>query len=92
MIVVDTPAALEVLLRIPVAASVQRRMFALLQSLHALRLPDIEVAQVLGRYALTGQLAIERALADMVDLPRTRYRYDFMFPRISELRDNLTAS
>jgi predicted nucleic acid-binding protein len=55
---------------------------------------DIEVAQVLRRYALTGQIAVERcqeALADMADLPLTRYPHDFLFPRIWELRDNLTA-
>jgi predicted nucleic acid-binding protein len=94
MIVVDASAALEVLLRTPAAASVEQRLFAQGQSLHAPHLIDIEVAQVLRRYALTGQLAVERcqeALADMADLPLTRYPHDFLFPRIWELRDNLTA-
>jgi len=31
------------------------------------------------------------ALSDMADLPLTRYPQDFLFPRIWELKDNLTA-
>jgi predicted nucleic acid-binding protein len=94
MIVVDASTALEVLIRTPAAAAVEQRLFAPGQSLHAPHLIDVEVAQVLRRYAVTGQLAVERcreALADMADLPLTRYPHDFLLPRIWELRDNLTA-
>ena len=72
----------------------EKRLFAPGQSLHAPHLIDIEVAQVLRRYATTGQLPVERcreALADMADLPLTRYPHDFLLPRIWELRGNLTA-
>jgi len=94
MIVVDASAVLEVLLRAPAAASIEERLFAPGQSLHAPHLIDIEVAQVLRRYALSGQVTSERcreALSDMADLPLTRYPQDFLFPRIWELKDNLTA-
>jgi predicted nucleic acid-binding protein len=94
MIIVDASTALEVLLRTPAAAAVEQRLFAPGQSLHAPHLIDVEVAQVLRRYAVTGQLDEERcreALADMADLPLTRYPHDFLLPRIWELRDNLTA-
>jgi predicted nucleic acid-binding protein len=94
LIVVDASAAFEVLLRTPASASAEKRLFASGQSLHAPHLIDIEVAQVLRRYALTGQLTAERCrevLADMADLPLARYPHDFLFPRIWELRDNRTA-
>ena len=94
MIIVDASTALEVILRTPAAAAVEQRLFAPGQSLHAPHLIDVEVAQVLRRYAVTGQLDEERcreALADMADLPLTRYPHDFLLPRIWELRDNLTA-
>ena len=72
MIVVDASAALDVLLRTPAAVSVERRLFAPGQTLHAPHLIDIEVAQVLRRYAITGQLAAKRcreALAEALDAP-----------------------
>ena len=94
MIVVDASAALEVLLRTASASAVEQKLFARGQSLHAPHLIDIEVAQVLRRYAISGQLSAERcgeALTDMADLPLTRYAHDFLLPRIWELRDNLTS-
>jgi len=94
MIVVDASAALELLLRTPAATAVEQRLFAPGQSLHAPHLIDIEVVQVLRRYAITGQVAVERcreALADMADLPLTRYPHDLLLARIWDLRDNLTA-
>ncbi len=94
MIVVDASAALEVLLRTPAAASVERLLFAPGQTLHAPHLIDIEVAQVLRRYAIKGQLSAARcreALADLADLPLAKYPHDFLLARIWELRDNLTA-
>ena len=94
MIVVDASAALEVLLRTASASAVEQKLFARGQSLHAPHLIDIEVAQVLRRYVISGQLSVERcgeALTDMAALPLTRYARDFLIPRIWELRDNLTA-
>ena len=94
MIVVDASATLEALLRTPAAAAVEERLFATGETLHTPHLIDLEVAQVLRRYASTGQVEAERcraALDDLADLPLNRYPHDFLVPRIWELRDNLTA-
>jgi predicted nucleic acid-binding protein len=94
VIVVDTSAVLEVLLRTPAAAAVEERLFAPSETLHAPHLIDLEVAQVLRRYAAAGQIAAERgrtALADFADFPVHRYPHGVLLPRIWELRRNLTA-
>ena len=55
---------------------------------------DVEVAQVIRRYAANGEIDSERgrtALADLADLPLRRYPHDFLLPRIWDLRNNLTA-
>jgi predicted nucleic acid-binding protein len=54
---------------------------------------DLEVAQVLRRYTLSGEMSVERseqALEDLADLPLLRYPHDIFLRRIS-LRRNLTA-
>jgi predicted nucleic acid-binding protein len=94
VIVVDASAALEALLRTPAAAAVERWLFDPGETLHAPHLLDVEVAQVLRRYARLGEIDGERgraALADLADLPLHRYPHDFLLPRIWELRNNLTA-
>lgn len=94
MIVVDASALLEALLRTPAAAAVERRLFAARQTLHAPHLLDVEVAQVVRRYAAAGDLDAERgraALADLADFPVRRYPHDFLLPRVWELRNNFTA-
>jgi predicted nucleic acid-binding protein len=52
VIVVDASAILELLLRTPAAASVERRLFGGRETLHAPHLLDVEVAHVIRRYAL----------------------------------------
>jgi predicted nucleic acid-binding protein len=94
VIVVDASAVLEALLRTPAAAAVEERLFDPGQTLHAPHLLDLEVAQVLRRYAMAGQVDAGRcraALGDLADFPLNRYPHDFMLPRIWELRANLTA-
>jgi predicted nucleic acid-binding protein len=94
LIVVDASAALEALLRTPAAAKVEERLFGRGETLHAPHLLDLEAAQVLRRYASTGQVAPDRcraALDDLADFPLIRYPHDFLLPRIWELRANLTA-
>lgn len=94
MIVVDASAILEVLLGTPDADRVAGRLFTPGKTLHAPHLLDLEVAQVLRRYALAGDLEATRgveALEDLADLPLTRYPHDLLLPRIWELRRNLTA-
>ena len=94
MIVVDASAVLETLLRTPAAAAVEGRLFDSRQTLHAPHLIDVEVAQVVRRYAAAGELDAERgreALADLADFPLLRYPHDLLLQRIWELRNNLTA-
>ena len=72
----------------------EERLFASKQTLHAPHLLDIEVAQVIRRYAANGEIDAERgraALADLADFPLRRYPHDFLLPRIWDLRNNLTA-
>jgi predicted nucleic acid-binding protein len=94
VIVVDASALLEALLRTPAAKAVERRLFDPQETLHAPHLLDVEVAQVIRRYAANGEIDGERgrvALADLADLPVHRYPHDFLLPRVWELRRNLTA-
>ena len=94
MIVVDASALLEVLLRTSAAKAVEGRLFDAPQMLHAPHLLDVEVAQVIRRYAAKGEIDNERgraALADLADFPLRRYPHDFLLPRIWDLRHNLTA-
>ncbi|WP_428485693.1 type II toxin-antitoxin system VapC family toxin [Rhodopila sp.] len=94
MIVIDASAVLEALLRTPAAKAVEKWLFDPLQTLHAPYLLDVEVAQVVRRYAANGEIDAKRgraALADLVELPLRRYPHDFLLPRVWDLRNNLTA-
>lgn len=94
MIVVDASAAIEVLLRTPAAQAVEKRLFAPGETLHAPHLIDVETAQVIRRYAASGEIDDARgqaALADLADLPLRRYPHDVLLPRVWELRGNLSA-
>ncbi|MFX8331661.1 type II toxin-antitoxin system VapC family toxin, partial [Acinetobacter baumannii] len=75
VIVVDASALLEVLLRTPAAKAVEDRLFAPRQTLHAPHLLDVEVAQVIRRYAAHKEIDSERghmALTDLADLSLRR--------------------
>lgn len=94
MIVVDASALLEVLLRTRRGARIEDRLLGEGESLHAPHLIDVEVAQVLRRYAAAGDLPPERgleALTDLADFPLSRYSHEVLLPRMWELRPNLTA-
>jgi predicted nucleic acid-binding protein len=94
VIVVDASVLLEVLLRTPAAATVENRLFRNRQTLHAPHLLDVEVAQVVRRYAAAGEIGQDRgraALADLIAFPLRRYPHDFLLPRVWDLRGNLTA-
>ena len=94
MMVVDASAVLEILLRTPAAEAVEKRLFEPTRTLHAPHLLDVEVAQVIRRYAANREIDAERghaALADLADFPLHRYPHDFLLPRAWELRNNLTA-
>jgi predicted nucleic acid-binding protein len=94
VIVADASTILELLLRTPVAAAVERRVLRDGETIHAPALIDLEVAQVLRRYVRRGELSASRArvaLDVMTVFPVERYTHDVLLPRIWELRDNLTA-
>jgi predicted nucleic acid-binding protein len=94
MIVIDSSALIEVLLRSPRAAEIEERIFAPHETLHAPHLLDLEVAQVLRRYCISGEMTPLRgseAIADLLNLPIARYPHDIFLDRIWELRNTLTA-
>ena len=94
MIVLDASAVLDLLLRTPEGLLLEGRIFAPGETLHAPHLIDVEVARVLRRYTMLGDLSALRAgqaLDDLADLPISRYPHYLLLPRIWELRDNVTA-
>lgn len=94
MIVLDASAAIEWLLQSPAGITIEKRLFYSSESLHAPHLLDVEVAQVLRRYVREKIINAQRgqeALADLADLPLSRYPHDFLIPRVWELRTTLTA-
>jgi predicted nucleic acid-binding protein len=94
VIVLDASAAVEVLLQTEAGIALTGRLLAPETSLHAPYLLDVEVAQVLRRFALRGELEPDRArqaLEDLADLPVERYPHEILLPRIWALRENLTA-
>jgi predicted nucleic acid-binding protein len=92
--VADASAVLEFLLRTSAAKAVERWLFDSSQTVHAPHSLDVEVAQVIRRYALMGEISEHQgraALANLKDLPLRRYPHSFLMPRVWELRNNLTA-
>lgn len=94
MIVIDASAAVELILASPKGAKVASRFFTEAESICAPHLIDLEVAQVLRRYNLSGDLDSSRAaeaLQDFLDLPIERYPHDLFLTRIWQMRHNVTA-
>jgi predicted nucleic acid-binding protein len=94
VIVLDASVALELLFLTPVGKAAKARLFGPGESLHAPHLIDVEVAQVLRRYALSGRVPVRRcseALEDWRALRVHRYPHEPLMRRIWTLRDNLTA-
>jgi len=94
VIVVDASALLELLLQTSRGARVEARLFRDEDELHAPHLLDVEVASVLRRYQLSGELSAangREALADLAGLDIARYAHDLLLPRVWELRTLVTA-
>jgi predicted nucleic acid-binding protein len=94
LIVLDASAAVEVLLQLEAAEPLMERIFASGESLHAPHLLDIEVAQVIRRYARAGDISVARgadAIRDLADLPVKRHGHEPLLERIWQLRSNATA-
>jgi predicted nucleic acid-binding protein len=76
LIVVDASVLLGVFLRTPMARAIEAKIFDSGETLHAPHLIDVEVAQVIRRYAANGKIGNDRgraALTDRADLPLRRY-------------------
>lgn len=94
MIVVDASALLEVLMRTPLGTTVEARLLGRVQTLHAPHLLDAEVAQVVRRFALAGEIdgdRAEEALDDFKAFPIRRHPHGFLLSRVLALRDNFSA-
>ena len=94
MIVLDASAAVEWLLQTPVGRRIEERIFSRDESLHTPYLLDVEVAQVLRRFAREGVVAAaraEQAINDLLDLRIARYPPVILVPRIWQLRHNFSA-
>ena len=94
MIVADASAIIEALLNSPAGAAVMRHLSAPGQTVHVPHLTDVEVVQVLRRYARTGAMGAVRArqaLEDHSDLRLTRYPHAPLLRRMWQLRQNASA-
>jgi predicted nucleic acid-binding protein len=94
VIVLDASALIELLLRTGASAEIAARLSRSGETLHAPHLIDVEVAHVLRRLQLGGELTEERgrqALEDLADLDLERYGHTDFLPRAWELRHNATA-
>jgi predicted nucleic acid-binding protein len=94
VIVLDASATVDLLLGLqPHARTIARLVARAAHDISAPHLLDVEVTQVLRRQLRARRLdpaIAEDALADLADLPLTRYAHGMLLPRALELRDNLT--
>lgn len=94
MIVVDASVIIEVLLQTDAGRAITGTLLDGRDTLHAPHLLDVEVAQVLRRFVLRGELYESRA-REAIDIlrqfPLTRYPHEALLGRIWALRENLTA-
>lgn len=94
MTVVDASAVVEMLLRTPVGEKCRERLLAVDEALCAPHLLDVEVAQVIRRFAGRGEITADRggeALVDLADLPLTRYPHGPLLERVWDLRNSVSA-
>ena len=94
MIVLDASVVVELLLRTADASRIEEQVFGGGDPLHAPHLLDVEVAHVIRRYAMAGELTESRAkesLNLLATMPLARHPHTDMLSRIWALRSNLTA-
>jgi len=94
MIVVDASAVLDMLLQSEKGKKVAARILDPDETLHVPHLIEIEVAQVLRRFMLAGELTEARgreALSDLTDLPLIRYPHTEFLQRVWDMRSSLSA-
>lgn len=91
--VLDASAVVELLLGLPLADEVATRL-ATDHVLHAPHLLDVEVSQVVRRYAARGEITSARGaqtIDDLVDLDVVRHAHEPLLTTMWRLRTNLTA-
>jgi predicted nucleic acid-binding protein len=94
VIIMDASALIELLTRSDRGRRVEARALRPTESIHAPALIDVEVAQVLRRYAASDQVPEHwaRAALDLVvAFPMTRYLHEPLMRRVWELKENATA-
>lgn len=94
MIVVDASVALELLLNTAAGGRAAARLFDGDETLHAPHLIDLEVTQVLRRYAAGKEITPRRgleALEDLAGLSLHRYPHEPFLSRIWQLRNHHSA-
>ena len=94
MIVVDASAMMEYLFTTGRGTLIAERLDDPEQVVAAPGLMDLEIAQVLRRWSLSGRVSEERAvmaLEDLSDLNAGRWPHEPLIWRIWELRHNFTA-
>jgi predicted nucleic acid-binding protein len=94
VIVLDASAAIELLLNTPLGERVADRLADAGEALHAPHLLDVEVLHVVRRLCAGRTLSERRArqaLADLTDLPVTRYSHQDLVARAWTMRATLTA-
>jgi predicted nucleic acid-binding protein len=92
--VLDTSAALEVLLKTPLGVNAVPRVLHSDELLHAPHLLDIEFVHVLRRLTQTGAIqptSAQQALDDLADLRLIRHPHGHLLQRIWELRPSVSA-
>jgi predicted nucleic acid-binding protein len=90
----DASALIELLTRTDRGRRVEARVLRPSDSVHAPALIDVEVAQVLRRYVLSGQVPehwARMALDIATAFPMTRYLHEPLMKRVWDLKDNVTA-
>ena len=94
MTVVDASTLVEVLLRTRLGERCTERLLRRNDALFAPHLLDVEVTQVLRRYAQRGEMPDARgreAIQDLADFPLIRFSHEPFLQRIWELRHSLSA-
>lgn len=94
MIVLDASALVELVLGSAAGRRVAARIADPAVGLHVPHLADVEMAQVLRRYAADGdigQAAAAAALADFRSLDLRRHAHEPLLDRVWALRRNVTA-
>ena len=94
MIVLDASIVMEMLLGSEAGQRIAPRVLNTEESRHAPHLLDAEVAQVVRRYWLAGEIDEQRGreiLEDLAALPVDRHAHTVLLPQLWELRNTVNA-